>query len=91
MPPFLLRKGEIIFRPTWQIQSKPVVFILLWAIKYQILLGSMQSSSSILLSVIAHNSKFSSGASSPFLHSCSLSENKENREKGASGSEVEGV
>lgn len=58
MPPFLLSKGEIIFRPTWQIESKPVAFILLWAIKYQILLGNMQSSSSILLSVIAHNSRF---------------------------------
>lgn len=99
MPPSLLSRRQIIFRPNWQIQSKPITFILPWVIKEQILLGNTQSNSSSLFQSLFTISSFLSELPVQFsmlpffLSFCFIFIfficNKENRKDGSSAAVAE--
>lgn len=97
MPASLLSRRQIIFRPNWQIQSKPITFILPRVIKEQILPGNTQSNSSSLFQSFTISS-FLSRASSAILHASFSSFflfvfflvcNKKNRKDGSSAAVAE--
>ena len=101
MPPSLLSRRQIIFRPNWQIQSKPITFILILprVIKEQILPGNNQ----IQVVSFSHCSQFQvffpSLPSSTILHASFFSFflffffflvcNKKNRKDGSSAAVAE--